>query len=71
MRRRMRVPRNGTGTRPPEMQVLGAAEAEAAASGSTVAISASSSDISQSSSTLDVGFAFAKCRWAVSLHECA
>ena len=63
MRIRMRVPRNGTGTRPPEMQVLGEAEAEAeaAASGSTVAISASSSDISQSSSTLDVGSAaFAK-----------
>ena len=44
MRRRTRAPRNGAGTRPPEMQVLGAAEveaeAEAAASGSTVAISA-------------------------------
>jgi hypothetical protein len=45
MRRRMQVPRNRAGTGPPEMQVLGVAEAEAAASGSTVAISASSSEI--------------------------
>ena len=51
-RRRARVPRKGSGTEALEMQVLGAAEAGAAAStasGGTVAISASSSDISQSS----------------------